>query len=220
MSLSWETEWNSMVMIDNALFPNKYKLSLEFDMLTDDAYHQGVAFDRIKFFINQFMDGSMLIDTANPLCSKTSKMFETSIVTFPFDPSEEVIAHTLFAKFLCITEGNVEIYRVGVSSALGQNVTTNVFIDEFDITSMTQHDPMHALTGNLSWWLTADASHADIMHVTKKKTTVNRKEIEWKDLFLDWNAPDPEEMETVLKQSYRAPPPQGWTPKIIDGGKK
>ena len=50
--MEWTTSWDSVLYYENQLLPNHYTLVIHFDIATDDAEEQSIAFDRIKFFID------------------------------------------------------------------------------------------------------------------------------------------------------------------------
>jgi len=72
----WQTKWNGIILTDEDIFvPCTWNLELDFDIISDVAYHKDIAMQRLEFMIEEKFEGSVfakfgneLVDIMYPIC--------------------------------------------------------------------------------------------------------------------------------------------------------
>jgi hypothetical protein len=216
--LSWHTNWQSTMLVDQIILPNHFSINIEFEAGDGNELEQLVAFDRIKYYINTVLEGSLFANIDNPLVNKLEKSFNVYVITLPSEPMDHIIASVVFSKIISIVEGRLDIHSVTFSSRLGEEVSN--YIDTESLASMGYmiNNKVKATTGTLAWWHRPDAGSSDIITVGKDKVSVVIDKQEWVDFDLGWESvkiPNGKDAASVVKL-----PVKSWKPKIIPGGKE
>ena len=216
--LSWHTNWQSTMLVDQIILPNHFSINIEFEAGDSNELEQLVAFDRIKYYINTVLEGSLFANIDNPLVNKLEKSFNVYVITLPAEPMDHIIASVVFSKIISIVEGRLDIHSVTFSSRLGEEVSN--YIDTESLASMGYmiNNKVKATTGTLAWWHRPDAGSSDIITVGKDKVSVVIDKQEWVDFDLGWESakiPNGKDAAPVIKL-----PVKSWKPKIIPGGKE
>ena len=124
--LSWHTNWQSTMLVDQIILPNHFSINIEFEAGDSNELEQLVAFDRIKYYINTVLEGSLFANIDNPLVNKLEKSFNVYIITLPSEPMDHIIASVVFSKIISIVEGRLDIHSVTFSSRLGEEVSNYI----------------------------------------------------------------------------------------------
>ena len=119
MSKTWAVLAN-IVWQDNVLC-NDYRIRMDWTTATDDSHEQNIAYDRIKYWLFDVMEHSVMIPQDHELISAFQATGQR-VITVPGDPIDAVIAMMLFAKMSAITEGRIEFTEIAVSSEQGGHV--------------------------------------------------------------------------------------------------
>lgn len=131
VKLSHEIGFSTVVIDGNKIYPNSFYLKLNMTTVTDNSTYQNIAIQRILFFLNEIMHGSVLCKATNPIANKFSKMAKDSnVILLPEEPFDQVIGMLLFSKLNSITEGNLEIDSLIIGSEFAPDLTYT--IDDFE----------------------------------------------------------------------------------------
>jgi len=215
--LSWTTKWSSVILMDEALLPNDFEATINFDPNDDDVVKQEIAFERIKFITNGVMANSLLAHIDNPKAAKLHKDFKSMVVTLPGEPGDQLLGYVLLAKLNSVLEHVAQVESIIISSRLGDNIRN--LADAEDIPHMEWlHDcRVRQLTGEQPWWHRTDAGCSDIIYASKKKVTVIKDKMDWEELDLGWEPREKIiEVDREPAQIIKFP---GWKPQVIQGGK-
>ena len=215
--LSWHTSWQSTILVEKMILPNHFSMSVEFESGAGNDLEQMVAFDRIKYLLNNIIEGCLFASVDHPLISKLEKNFDDYIVTLPTDPMDNVIASVLFSKIISIVEGRLDISSVTFSSRLGEDVSNYIDIDDLSGMDYMIKNKIKEATGTAAWWHRPDAGSTDIILTTKDKVSVMHDKQEWVDYDLDWDS-----IKMTLTKEDAAVvklPANNWKPHVIPGGK-
>ena len=60
--LSYDCEFETTIVLDNWISPNKYKCKIYFDIETDDGNQQNIAFERCKVMLEGVFNKRRLLD--------------------------------------------------------------------------------------------------------------------------------------------------------------
>lgn len=185
----------ALTAIENALLPNSFEANVTFIVNNPDARKQNIAFQRIKHFLTNELNCSIMMQKSNPLF-KTVQKLQNKIVVLPDDGPDWVLSCALALKLNAICEGVFTIEEVEVSSSLGDNIS---YFADWERKSMLI-DILSDLPKRDQWW-------------DQPNLSVNRfqKFNAWKALGLDWEL-------TTASQSVKLDKVIQFTPKVLKGG--
>ena len=219
MSTIWTANWTGIMLLEDMMLPNNYEMDIDFDLVGEDPHEQWIAFERIKAFTTDIIDGSLFAKVDNPFIPMLHKSTKSNIITLAEEPIDMIIGLSIMRKLDAITEDRAMINLIAISSDLGEHVKNTVSHDEMLTELFVADNVVKKTTGNDPWWLRADAGCTDLILQNKKKVLVKHDKVEWSKYDLDWTPKEENSStntETVLKYPKGK---MGWKPKIIDGGR-
>lgn len=173
--LRWDAELFATIYY-NGIRNNFY--SIEISMLTNcnDSHEQNVAFERIRHFIQEHLDSSLLIHQ-----DRTDEIGQFGraghkLVLLPEVPIDQIFAIALYCKLNAICEERLIITGVAVSSRMGEGMLYQ--IDSSDVGEKFIGD---------HWWNSPDCSTMpkDTATPRGKVVKINRESL-WSDVGLDF----------------------------------
>jgi hypothetical protein len=158
---------------------NNYTVRLWMMTTTTDGESHNVAFDRIKFFIEDSLESGVFINSANEDQCKLLANAGVKIITLPDEPVDQLIGIMLYCKLNAICEDRMVIGEVEISSELGGEVTYMHGEEE----SISPYDQK-------GWWHDSNLMHYN----TKISETENIMSLgavsSWRELNLQWPEDD------------------------------
>jgi len=207
--LSWTTSWDSIIHMENGLATNQYTMTVYFDVTTEDADEQSIAFERIKFFVEDVLDTAIITSIDNENNSWFMANLKQRLLTIPGEPTDLIIAACLYSKFNAIVEDKLSIDKIELDSKLANNIKihyTSEFAEESQ--GLLEHDLVDQFK-KTPWWRRTDSGSADYFTSDENDSILFVTDIStWEDAELQWLKPN-EESESESK----------WKPTIIPGGK-
>lgn len=206
--LSWTTSWDSIVYIDDdGLTTNNYNITIYFDVATEDGIEQAIAFERIKYFIQEILDNAIILSIDNPHYNWLMQNSKQRLITTVTDPMDLHLAASLFHKFNSIVEDRLVISKIELDSDLASNIKVHM-TEEFAQESVSILDhPMITECQKTPWWFRSDAGSADYFTSDEDDAMLYITDISgWEDVELEW---DKDNKNAEAK----------WKPTIIPGGK-
>lgn len=191
----FNTEFTGITVIGKALLPNFFKVSVTFTVNEANAYMQNIAFNRIKHFIENEMNFSVLITKKNPLFKQFINL-QNRVIVLPDDGPDWALACALCLKLNSICEGKFIINLVEVSSAMGDNVT---YYADWDRQEMLR-SVLSSIAKTDAWWTDPEIAYNKYQEFST-----------WKDVDLTWELTKKENSATVNKIVQ-------FNPKVIKGG--
>lgn len=215
----WETSWQGIVLFEDIILPNTWTIELGFDFIAQDSKLQEIAFERVKYIVNDVFEESMFINIDSPWVKKLQDIKSYKIAV-PDDPIDSAIAVTLLSKLVIITKDKILFDYIKIKSILSDNIQSIFMTDDFAMVPWIHDNPVKKLTGEPAWFLREDAGCTDFIYTTKKKTEVVRDKEEWATLALDWDETKNQPIPNNHDKPSHPPIAKPWQPRIIDGGKK
>lgn len=164
---------------DGILRMNNYTVRLWMMTTTTDGESHNVAFDRIKFFIDDSLESGVFINSANEEQCKLLANAGVKIIALPDEPVDQLIGIMLYCKLNAICEDRMVIGEVEISSELGGDVTYMHGEEE----SIGPYDQK-------GWWHDSNLMHYN----TKISETENIMSLgavsSWRELNLQWPEDD------------------------------
>jgi hypothetical protein len=187
--------------------------------VSDDPTIQNVAFDRIRFFLNEIMQNGILVDSSCPKLNDLLKLSPDRLIVLPEQPFDQVVGMALFCKLNAIMNEEIIIDEVELSSDEGSGIIYHV--DESDdMSDFTETSKKKKIS---PWWNREDLTTFD----TKKPP----EDFDWGSIGLDWEQNsddleiefDPEagmnDDEPVVDLSV-TPSLKDFNPTVVSGGKE
>jgi hypothetical protein len=175
--ISTDLHFIAGVYYDGVLQMNSYILKLWMMTCTADAESHNIAFERIKYFVYNQLDSSILINSEHQEQCEKFVAAGLKVTTMPTEPVDQLVGIMLYYKLNSIMEGRITVVETEISSTLGDamvylhNEIENLEIDN-------QPD----------WWKSADLDHCDTDLLDTDKIVSMPHLQSWKKLDLDWPA--------------------------------
>jgi hypothetical protein len=173
MSKTWNVLAN--VVWEDQILCNDYRIRVDWTTATDDSDEQNIAFERVKYWLFDVMEHSVLVNQDHKRLTQLQATGQR-VIAIPGDPIDPVIAMMLLTKFVAVTEGRMIFSEISVASEQGRHVQYLQGMDEDFL--------MFAETG---WW----RDSGPVWHAVKAKRSnkiVNLDRVpEWSDLKLAWD---------------------------------
>lgn len=190
VQFTWETEFDATIVLDSEILPNKYHIIIGMVTNTSDQTDQVQAFEKIKFFLKEWLQHSCFSEHDTPASNILIEHFDQKIVQLPVQASDLIIGAALFSKLHAIADNYLIIDFVQIQSDLGSNVMYSI---DGEDTFAELNNPSWTTT---PWWNRSDLSTNDLE---------NNNPIGWADLDLETTK------DKINKQKF--------CPTIINGGK-
>jgi hypothetical protein len=208
-SFSWCTEFKSIIIVDNELFHNIYKVKIGIRPVTDDLEEQSQYFDRLKFLYTYIVANTVITGRDEDLYKILAVETNNRFIELPRPPYDQIMAAVLFAKSNAILEGKIIVDSVELSSYQGDGISYTVTkegseielldVDKWFSTKYNKFDP---------WWLRPDTATYD----KELAKGIYTGHFSWQD-HNEHNEPkaDPQHEENAKIFEFN--------PRILDGGK-
>lgn len=170
--ISRQFNFQAAIHFENKFIINTYDIVLFMDILTEDAYQQTVALERIKFIFYNRLENAILISSNEKKAIENYINAGINICTMPDDPFDQIVAAILIKKFNSICEQKFHITEMKIKSYLCDDVEFYINAD----------DEVAELNDSTSWWNSSDNS---VNNLPKMKNTVE-KVVELKKEKTDW----------------------------------
>jgi len=208
-SFSWCTEFKSIIIVDNELFHNIYKVKIGIRPVTDDLEEQTQYFDRLKFLYTYIVANTVITGRDEDLYKILAVETNNRFIELPRPPYDQIMAAVLFAKSNAILEGKIIVDSLELSSYQGDGISYTVTkegseielldVDKWFSTKYNKFDP---------WWLRPDTATYD----KELAKGIYTGHFSWQD-HNEHNEPkaDPQHEENAKIFKFN--------PKVLDGGK-
>ena len=208
--VEWSTPFMVCIIADEDIVPNTYEISIGLSPETDNVQYQNIGFERIKYFLRNICQNSVLISIHNDkFVTVRSVMNTTKFMTLPDEPYDQLIVVLLFQKINAILGKHFHCDYITLESFQGENVKYQ-FDTDYDGSFV--EDKIYFIgelrDKKLPWWYRDDTTISDDFD----KIEVNQ-DITWSELGLSFRKNKKKETtgEVInLKQ---------FTPKVVDGKK-
>ena len=205
-SFSWCTEFKSIIIVDNELFHNIYKVKIGIRPVTDDLEEQSQYFDRLKFLYTYIVANTVITGRDEDLYKILAVETNNRFIELPRPPYDQIMAAVLFSKSNAILEGKITLDSLELSSYQGDGISYMITkegtelelldVDNWFSTKYNKFDP---------WWLRADTATYD----KELAKGIYTGHFSWQDHNEPKVDPRHEEHAKIFE----------FNPRIIDGGK-
>jgi hypothetical protein len=168
---------------------NQFHLVLTMSVETDSIREQNVAMDRIKYFLYECLENSVMVSEAEKKTTEKYMAAGMKICTLPDEPYDQIVVLVLANKINAICEGRLLLIDIELKSTLSDDVS---FVYEFETILVT--NPYRK-----GWWMDSTTNISDIKCTNKKEKIVKLiKSSDWGNVQLDWAEKVSKPMEIIF----------------------
>jgi len=154
---------------------NNYSLKLFLITNTEDGVSSNIAFDRIKHFIFNEIDSSIIINSSEVKQCQLYHAAGLNIVTLPDDPVDQLVGIMLQHKLNAIAEDRLLVVEIEISSTIGDGLVYSHGEGE-DVSDLDVP----------AWWKSSGLIHHDAELIdTDNVLSIHQNNV-WHELDLAW----------------------------------
>jgi hypothetical protein len=189
-NLQYSVDFAGAIWYNGCLQINLYSVQMQMYVPVERSAATSVALDRIKAFVLSELSNVVFIDSQY---QNEAEMFEAlgvNVCTLPHEPHDQIIGIMLFCKLNAITEGQIVISQLDISSSLGDDVWYQQTTDD-------ELGPF----GQPGWWHSRGCQKHNL-GAAVEDNVVKVAATGWHEYDLDW----PEvggQSSTVVKPDFR-----------------
>lgn len=184
--------FTSGLVYQDTFMINEYSCSVELLTVSDNHSEQNIAYDRLKGWIINVLDGAVIIDAAHSNLA-TWQATGARIVALPEEPVDQVIGIMLYLKLNAMMENRMVATAVEVSSTQGDGM-------------WYRHDAGDNIGAHFAldgWWIDPRPTWSTAPAKKRGKVVNLERQSEWSDFRLDWTQEDREEKESVVFADFK-----------------
>lgn len=193
-SCNWQANFTCMVAVEDLIIPNNYSLTIHFSVKTSDPALQNLAFERLKFWVLQVLNNSIIIHDQHSNYVNFLKQLSNNFVDLPVDPADYYLVQAIWTKLNKITDGHLEVSVIELASELSDGV--NFVADGSEAFILDQE----GVLAKHQWW-----------NSPTPKTNLHQDYSPWKQFGLDFN----QEPLTKTKKSARIIRVKNFNPTLV-----
>jgi len=168
------------VHFTGAFYMNLYDIDLQFNVETESIKEQNIALERIKFYLSECLEQSILIHDKEEDAIEKYMAANLRICIIPEEPYDQIIGILLLTKLNAITEGKLVITDINIGSRMSDGVTC--------LHSLEDNPGPFLLKG---WWNDNNTKINDYKYSPRNKKIVKLlKPVEWSEIYLDYTSSD------------------------------
>jgi hypothetical protein len=162
---------------------NVYSISLYMDVETESIREQNVAMERIKYFLNDCLENSILVQDTEVKTIERYASCGFKVCTVPEEPYDQIVTLMLLTKLNSITEGRLVITDITLGSRISDQVKFTCGIEN-------PRGPFE----EPGWWTDNGTSICDPIKTTVKKDKIVKlfktPVSDWAEFNLIWKEKD------------------------------
>ena len=173
-----------------------YNVSLVMSVETESIREQNIAMDRIKYFLNNCLEHSILVQDSEKAMIEKYQAADLKVCTVPEAPYDQIISVLLLQKLNAITDGRLIVSDITLVSELSDGVA---FI--YDIDTVNETSPFKK-----GWWTESNTKISNIKPNRKEKIVrLTKIKNDWSCIGLDWEAKVPKTAKIIFTPETEKP---------------
>lgn len=173
--LKKKLSFDAGVVFENQFLINHYDLALEMYTNTTDSIENNIAYERIRYWVAEILNGSVIIPSSSELLEAYAATGQR-LITLPEQAVDQVIGIMLYCKLNAITEDRLIITDVEISSSQGDNM----------IYCHSDQENLGPFVDN-GWWNDPRPKHAVLTIGDGSNVIKLAKTPDWKELGMSWH---------------------------------
>lgn len=172
VKLQYPVTFFANVWVNGRMITNNYNVVLDIITGTEDGFEQNVAFDRIRYMLQEKFANSVFVDEEEPSVVKKLRAAGLNVIALPEVPVDQIIGMALMYKLNSVTEDKMVVIQTRISSNLSENV---VYFHSVDDSAGPFMDD--------GWW---DSAKPSCNSEVKSSKVVDIADETWTALGLQW----------------------------------
>jgi len=161
-SFNWSTEFKNIIIVDNELFHNTYKIKIGIRPVTADLEEQSQYFDRLKFLYTYVIANTIITWREEPLYEILENETNNRFLQLPKPPYDQIVAAVLFSKSNAILEGKIIVDSIELSSYQGDGISYTITKEGTELELLDVDNWFSAKYNKFDpWWLRPDTATYD-----------------------------------------------------------
>jgi hypothetical protein len=175
-------DFQSGIYFTGDFYMNMYEIDLCFNVETESIREQNIALDRIKYFLSECLEHSIIIDERESQAIEKYLSADIKVCTVPEEPYDQIIGIMLMLKLNSIAEGRLSVTDVSIGSRMSDGVSCMFSID----------DTLGPFAAK-GWWNDSTCKMNNYKHTGKNKKIVKliKPSVDWDDLYMGWEQKSP-----------------------------
>jgi hypothetical protein len=170
--------WSSCITYDEGHVINEYIATICFHNEVEDESQQRIAYNRMKWWIYDVMQGCVLIHEEDPLLEEY-RSTRQRVLALPNDPVDHLVAMMLYLKLNAIMEQKLIIDEIRLSSEQGDHVC---YLHSNDVDEIVFDTQGWWIDSGPVWQNRSDLGRDDNVVALDRPTS-------WDDIGLAWDQP-------------------------------
>jgi hypothetical protein len=161
-SFNWSTEFKNIIIVDNELFHNTYKIKIGIRPITADLEEQSQYFDRLKFLYTYVIANTIITWREESLYEILENETNNRFLQLPRPPYDQIVAAVLFSKSNAILEGKIIVDSIELSSYQGDGISYTITKEGTELELLDVDNWFSAKYNKFDpWWLRPDTATYD-----------------------------------------------------------
>lgn len=192
VELQYNMEFMGAIHYDGAVELNSYEISLQMTTCSMDPRISNIALERIRAFVHGEMASVVFVNQENNDTALLMQALGMNVCTLPNEPVDQIVGIMLYCKLNAITEGQLIINRLDISSSLGDSV-------------WYQHSEEDALGPFAAdgWWHKSGTQKDSLEFEPTPDNVVKVQSTGWHEYGLEWPEPEKEKTAKVFQANFR-----------------
>jgi len=213
--VKWKCDFAATIISNREIIPNFFDIEIYFSSLTDDVIIQNIGFERLKYFMYELIQTSIIMNRNGKLFKNLIKNLDSNVITLPTDPDDQILLWCLFKKLKKILNNNFVIQEMRLQSSEGEQVQYHYNGDTSGIESLDDkwtdgHDTYEF------WYNRGDLATYDNLIIDKQSKKLYTGRNTWEGLNLDWQT-ELEFVQKMKKNKAKIIKPRKFQIKVLDG---
>lgn len=163
-------------------YMNLYEIDLNFNVETESIKEQNIALDRIKYYLSECLEHSILVHDAEDKTIEKYLNADMRVCVLPEEPYDQIVGIMLLVKLNAITEGRLVVTDISIGSRMSDNVGC--------LHSLEDNTGPFALK---NWW--SDSSTKINNYIVsgkgKKIVKLHKPSADWDEVNLEYKEKEP-----------------------------
>lgn len=122
VNLQYNIDLLGAVYYEDQLQLNTYSVSLQLLTNSERQEFTNIAMDRVRAFLISELANVVFINRAHEAQAELLKLLGANICTLPDDPIDQIVGIMLYCKLNAITEKQLLVTKLDISSSLGDDI--------------------------------------------------------------------------------------------------
>ena len=192
VSLQYNIDFMGAIYYDGRIQLTSYSVSLQMLTASSQAVITNIAMERIKAFIMGELDNVIFINREHEAQAELLQAVGGNVCTLPDEPVDQIIGIMLYCKLNAITEGQLLVTKLDISSSLGDEVWYQHDAD----------DNLGPFAGE-GWWHLRSCQKETLEPAETPDNVVKVELTGWQEYGLEWPEEKKEKAAKVVYPDFK-----------------